>query len=114
MRRTLRPLAVLAVVALISAGCGSNAPSKSSTASAGSASTTRHEGLKFAKCMRDNGVAEFPDPDAKGELTIDAIANRSSLDPNTAEFKQAITACKDLEPPASRGARGAPSSRRRR
>ena len=36
MRRTLRPLAVLAMVALISvisAGCGSNAPSETGTAS---------------------------------------------------------------------------------
>ncbi len=22
--------------------------------------------LKFAECMRDNGVSEFPDPDASG------------------------------------------------
>ena len=48
--------------------------------------------------MRDNGVSEFPDPDASGELTIDGIANGSSLDTNSAAFKQAISACKDLEP----------------
>jgi hypothetical protein len=48
--------------------------------------------------MRDNGVSAFPDPDASGELTIDAVANGSSLDTNTAAFKMAISACKDLEP----------------
>ena len=48
--------------------------------------------------MRDNGVTEFPDPPASGELTIDGIANRSSLDPSTAAFKQAMSACKELEP----------------
>ena len=48
--------------------------------------------------MRDNGVSAFPDPDASGELTIDGIANGSSLDPNTAAFEQAISACKDLQP----------------
>jgi hypothetical protein len=33
MRRALRPLTVLGLVALISAGCGSNAPSDNGTAS---------------------------------------------------------------------------------
>ena len=48
--------------------------------------------------MRDDGVSAFPDPDASGELTIDAIANGSSLDTSSAAFEQAINACKDLEP----------------
>ena len=34
---------------------------------------THEQALKFAECMRDNGVKEFPDPDASGQLTIDAI-----------------------------------------
>ena len=55
--------------------------------------------MKFADCMRDNGVSAFPDPDASGELTIDAVANGSSLDTDTAAFKKAISACKDLQPP---------------
>jgi hypothetical protein len=96
MRRTLRPLTLLAMVALISPGCGSNAPSETGS---GSANTARDKGTKFADCMRDNGVSAFPDPDASGELTIDAVANGSSLDTNTAAFKKAISACKDLQPP---------------
>ena len=90
--RKLRPLTALALVALLSAGCAS--------ASGGSNKNAAHheQALKFAECMRDNGVTQFPDPDASGELTIDAVANRSSLDPGTATFRQAISACKDLEP----------------
>jgi hypothetical protein len=84
MRRTLRPLTVLAMV--------------TDTASA---NTPGEKGMTFADCMRDNGVSAFPDPDASGELTIDAVANGSSLDTNTAAFKQAISACKDLQPPAT-------------
>jgi len=111
MRRTLRPLTVLAMVALISvisAGCGSNAPSKTGTASSsgsgtGSKNAAREKGMKFAECMRDNGVSAFPDPDASGELTIDAVANGSSLDTNTAAFKNAISACRDLKPPGFTG-----------
>jgi hypothetical protein len=89
------------MVALIGAGCGSDAPSETGAAStpkAGTASTARKKALKFADCMRDNGVARFPDPDASGELTIDGVANRSSLNTDTAAFKAALSACKDLEP----------------
>jgi hypothetical protein len=102
MRKNLRPLGALAMVALIgviSAGC-SDASSETGTGSGGgNTNATNHEkAVKFAKCMRDNGVMEFPDPPASGELTIDAISNGSSLDTSTPAFKQAISACKDLEP----------------
>jgi hypothetical protein len=105
MNRERRPLATLALIALmglIGAGCGSSAPSETGTASssgsAGSASAARKQGLRFAQCMRDHGVGAFPDPDASGELTIDAIANGSSLDPSTPAFGKAMSACRDLQP----------------
>jgi hypothetical protein len=102
MRKNLRPLAALAVVALvgvISAGCSDASSETGTGSSGGNKNGTNHEkAVKFAKCMRDNGVREFPDPPPSGELTIDAIANGSSLDTSTAAFKQAISACKDLEP----------------
>ena len=96
MNRTLRPLAALAMVALLSAAC-SNAAAETRTTSNTNASP-RDEAVKFAACMRANGVREFPDPDASGTLTIDGIANGSSLDTSSAAFKQAIAACKDLQP----------------
>jgi hypothetical protein len=93
MRRTLRPLAALAMVAVLSVGCSNTlAGTGSNTA------TNREQAVKFAQCMRDNGVREFPDPDSSGTLTIDGIANRSSVDTSSAPFKQAIAACKDLQP----------------
>jgi hypothetical protein len=118
MRRTLRPLAALAVVAMVavvSAGCGgTHSSGGTSTASpAGSTGTgssggnstaiTRKKAVKFAECMRANGVSAFPDPGASGELTIDAVANGSSLDTSSAAFEQAMSACKDLEPPGFTG-----------
>ena len=91
------------MVALLSAGC-SNAPAETGPASSGgSNATNRGQAVKFAECMRKNGVREFPDPDASGDLTIDRIANGSSLDTSTAAFKQAISACRDLEPPGFMG-----------
>ena len=103
MRRALRPLAALALVALLSAGC-SNAAAESGAGSSGADKTTnREQAVKFAQCMRANGVRGFPDPDASGTLTIDGIANGTSLDTSSAAFRQAITACKDLEPPGFMG-----------
>jgi len=109
MKRRLGPLAALAMLALIGAGCSgtgsSNGTNTAASSSGGNNNTaaTREQAVKFAECMRHNGVKEFPDPDASGALTIDAIANGSSLDTNTAAFKQAISACKDLEPPGFTG-----------
>ena len=84
------------MIALLSAGC-SNATAATRTASSPTAAP-RDEALKFATCMRTNGVREFPDPDASGTYTIDGIANRSSLDTDSAAFKRALGACQDLQP----------------
>ena len=59
--------------------------------------------MKFAACMRDNGVKEFPDPDASGEMTIDGVVKGSSLDASSPAFEAAIAACKDLQPPGFMG-----------
>jgi hypothetical protein len=69
MSRTLRPLAALAMVALISADC-SNTPAETGTGSSGGNknATNRDKAVTFAECMRENGVTEFPDPNASGEF----------------------------------------------
>ena len=51
---------------------------------------------------------QFPDPDASGELTIDGVLNGSSLDPDAPAWKQAIAACKDLQPSGFTGAQATP------
>lgn len=93
MTRYLRPLAAIAVIALLSAGCSSGSGGGSDTGSA-----SHEQALKFSKCMRENGVGEFPDPDASGSLTLDGVVNGSSLDPDAPAWKTAIAACKDIEP----------------
>ena len=104
MTRTPRSLGALALIALIGAGC-SNTPSETGNdGSGGNANaTTRGKAVQFAECMRTNGVREFPDPDASGELTIDGVLNGSSLDPGAPAWKEAIRACKDLQPPGFTG-----------
>lgn len=104
-RLPLVALVLIAMVVLISA-CGSSAPAGTSTAGSGNNNTANaQKAVEFAKCMRSNGVSEFPDPGASGSFTIDGVVNGSSLNPNTAAFKQAISACRDLEPAGFTGSR---------
>jgi hypothetical protein len=98
--RKLRPLAGLAMVALIGAGC-SNASSESGSGS--NKNSAYRQAMRFADCMRENGVKAFPDPDASRGLTIDAVVNGSSLDTSGSAWKEAIAACRDLQPPGFTG-----------
>ena len=52
-------------VTLISAGC-SNAPAGTGSNGGNNTAATHEQAVKFAECMRDNGVSEFPD--ASGEF----------------------------------------------
>lgn len=110
MTGTLRLLAALAMIALIVAGCG-NASGGTGTSGGDSTAAARDKAVKFAECMRNNGVSGFPDPDASGRLTIDAVANGSSVDTSTATFGTALGACRNLEPPGFTGAKVTPSQR---
>jgi hypothetical protein len=104
-RWSLAAIALIALAALIS-GCGSSAPAETGSGSGGDpAAATAQKGVKFAECMRSNGVSEFPDPNASGKLTIDAVANGSGLNTSTPAFKQAISACKNLEPAGFTGSK---------
>jgi hypothetical protein len=86
------------MVALIGAGCSSTSDSGGDNAA-----DTHAKAVKFAECMRDNGVSQFPDPDASGQLTIDAVLNGSSIDADSPAWQNAIDACKDLQPPGFTG-----------
>jgi hypothetical protein len=117
MRPKTWAVAALAMV-VISAGCGgtrsgsggNDTAATPATVSSGVNSTAiaRAKAVKFAECMRTNGVSGFPDPDASGALTIDAVANGSSLDTSSTAFTQALSACKDLEPSGFTGHKRSP------
>jgi len=91
------------MLVVIVAGCGNG------SAGTGTSTVSIHEkALEFAECMRENGVAAFPDPNASGSFTIDGVVNGSSLNPNSAAFEQAIRVCKKLEPPGFTGPKVTP------
>jgi hypothetical protein len=113
MSRTFRPLAALAMLAVISAGCSNGSADNSSTgttsntgtakssgssstaASHNSTATPREKAVKFSECMRENGYPDFPDPKASGEFPTFGI----SVSP--AVWVKALRACKELQPPGS-------------
>ena len=93
-RKPAGPLLVIAAIAIV-AGCSKTPAENGETTT----TTTRDDqAVTFSECMRDHGVSEFPDPDPSEGLTIDGVLNGSSLDPNTATWKDAIRACRDLQP----------------
>jgi hypothetical protein len=108
MSRTLWPLATLAMLAVIVAGCGSGsagtaaAPagtgSNSTAASHTSIATAREKAVKFAECIRAHGVSDFPDPDAKNQFQYGVSVSGEV-------WNQATTACKDLQPPGTLSAK---------
>jgi hypothetical protein len=83
-------------------GCSDDS---SGTASQGAAGPTDAGGraLAFAKCMRENGVAKFPDPGDDGDQLI---GKDSGVDPQAPEFLKAQEACKDLMPQGKEGEKG--------
>jgi hypothetical protein len=120
MSRPLGPPAALCVVVMvtaITAGCGGTGSGGTSSVAAlpgartsggASTATTRKKAIQFARCMRAHGVSAFPDPNASGEMTIDGVANGSSVDTNSPVFRQALGACKGLEPPGFTGTKVTP------
>ena len=59
--------------------------------------------LKFAKCMRENGLPDFPDPPPPGSGpetrgSESGQPQSDDVDPESPAFKRAMQACRDLIP----------------
>jgi hypothetical protein len=96
MSRRHRLAAGLAAVggAVAIAGCGTGASSYSASGSAESGSD--HAAfVNFSKCMRTQGVTNFPDPGAGGGIHI---SSSSGINPFSPAFKTAQQKCRNLLP----------------
>jgi hypothetical protein len=102
--------AAVAAVALAAAGCGGGSSSGVAEVDTGAATTTTSAGggtgsgsgksaraLKYAQCMRSNGVPNFPDP-VNGRTTLRLGPNSNGVNPQTPQFKSAQQACKEFAP----------------
>ncbi|HEX6674624.1 MAG TPA: hypothetical protein VF486_06330 [Actinomycetes bacterium] len=80
-------LALLVVPLLVLAGCAQD--NRSGVTPVDKAEAAR----AYAQCIRDNGVPDFPDPDANGELR--GPAHEKQNDP---KFQAAQEKCRNLAP----------------
>jgi hypothetical protein len=81
---------LVAVAALPAAGCGSS-PAKS---------TQGNAAVAFARCMRSNGVLNYPDPTSSGALVKKSL---QQLGVSSSRFQAAASGCNHLLPNGGRG-----------
>jgi hypothetical protein len=55
----------------------------------------RNTMLVYARCMRAQGISDFPDPDSRGHLNI---GPGTDVDVNTPQFQAAFQACQHVLP----------------
>jgi hypothetical protein len=107
-----------ATVAMLLGGCSGGSHHDKQVANVGpsnsapkggdkpSGQNVRAAALAYAKCMRQKGISQFPDPDANGGIAIDS----SKVQQNSPQFKAADEACKSLLPAPPPGG-GVPEDR---
>jgi hypothetical protein len=88
---------VLAALGLLIAACshGSSGPGVANGApsSASPATSPSADPLAFARCMRDHGVRDFPDPDSSGNFNL---SGGGDLNPTNPTYQAATQACRSL------------------
>jgi hypothetical protein len=100
------PLVALAIFLPVLAACGESGDSSggsgaaasggsSAAASGGAAGKGDARYVKFAQCMRQNGVPDWPDPIDGDKF----LMPRGKIDPNSPQFKAAARKCEWLRPP---------------
>ena len=98
-------LAIALVLATLAAGCG-NAPTGAARTTTATHTTTlsaRDKAVKFSECLRANGVSDFPDPNASGQFPSYGVSVSETV------WKQAVSACKSLQPPGTLSAKMTPA-----
>jgi hypothetical protein len=116
IRRAIPAAALAAGVALVAAGCGGSSSATTSTNSAGAQSTDNPvtQAYKYAACMRDHGVANFPDPHVSISGGSTQISMMAKGNPNgSPQIQAAQTACRGILPGPSSGNPGAQAQQQR-
>ncbi|SDD49680.1 hypothetical protein [Glycomyces harbinensis] len=98
---------LLGLMALTASACGSDDGDGGVASADGDATESAseegedldgfEEALAYSECMRDNGIADFPDPEEQGEGGI-SLGLPEGMDPESEEFKAAEEACEDMQP----------------
>ena len=109
MRRVIPPAAAVMTVALLAAGCGGSSPTTTTSSNgAGGAGANKPpanflpDAYKYSACMRNHGVADFPDPvvtQSNGHTNV--AIHVSEADGTSPQFKSAQQACRSILPAPS-------------
>lgn len=97
--RTLLRAVLLGTALLALGGCSFSLPGVH--AAAPPSPNPREAALRFAQCMRQHGVPDFPDPGANGNIEIQTQPGNgasSGPDPGSSTFQAAQRACQKYAP----------------
>jgi hypothetical protein len=89
-----------ASVVLMLAGCGGGRSSTGSGGLSNAGGSTNSHQVAFARCMRSNGVVNYPDPNRGGVIPKESS---QELGVTTAEFQSAQNSCRHLLPNGGNG-----------
>jgi hypothetical protein len=89
------PVLAAGIIILVAA-CSGSSPETNTFAPG----ATHGQMLAFAKCMRSNGVAQFPDPDRQGNFNNATI---QALISNNSQGRNALFQCRSVLPNAGTG-----------
>ena len=90
-----RFIPTLLAAAALAAGVGACGGDSGGGAGGGTSADTRDAGIKFARCMRENGI-DFPDPTGGGGVL--QIGPESGIDLDSEKFREAEAACREEAP----------------
>ncbi|HEY1515307.1 MAG TPA: hypothetical protein VGF91_02730 [Solirubrobacteraceae bacterium] len=111
IRRAILATGAIAAVALLAAGCGGNSPTTTTNGSGSAAGNGPPKDIaasayKYSACMRNHGVANFPDPrvqtSTSGGSTKVAVMIPAAGLSSSPNFKSAQTACRGILPAPSK------------
>ncbi len=91
-------LAITAGLLPLTAACGGSPSSTGSPSSNGSGSASSayvRQALAFARCVRTNGIPNYPDPDSRGEFSKTTLRQLGVSD---SRLRAAQDACQNLLP----------------
>jgi hypothetical protein len=95
-KRTLAPpLVALSLFLPVLTACGGSDDSSGGSSAAAGAGNDSDQYVKYAQCMRKNGLPDWPDPVDGTKFRMP----RGKIDPNSPQFKAASKNCESVRPP---------------